>query len=158
MSLTTPAIEALQRTSDPQGFLWLLTITGTGIGEPIRLVNDTRNLESQGSTFIAIPFELIPPKQGAKEIPRTQIRLDNVGREIVQVLEALPPGAELTARVQSVYRPTPDIVQAEFSAPMSRLKANVFAITGEIGPFALMSRPAVAIRFDPHSAPGLFPT
>lgn len=156
MSLSTPAVEALQRTTDAQGFLDLLTITGADIGTPVRLVNDTRNFVSQGYTFIAIPFELIPPKQGAKEIPRTQIRLDNVGREMVQVLEALPPGAELMAKVQTVYRAQPDVVQAEFSAPMSGLKANVFTISGVIGPSVLMTRPAVAIRFDPHSAPGLF--
>lgn len=158
MSLTTPAVEALQRTTDAHGFLYLLTITGTDIGTPIRLVNDTRDMESQGFTFLALPFEIIPPKQAAQEIPRTQIRIDNIGREIVQVLEALPPGAELTAKVQVVYRPSPDVVQAEFTAPMSGLKANVFTISGSIGPFTLMNRPAVAIRFDPNSAPGLFPT
>jgi len=158
LSLTTPAIEALQRVSDPHGFLYLLTITGAGIAEPIRLVNDTRDFISQGHVFIALPFELVPPKQGAKEVPRTQIQIDNTGREIVQVLEALPPGAELTARVQAVYRPEPDNVQSEWVAPMSGLKANVSTISAEIGPSALMTRPAVAIRFDPHSAPGLFPT
>lgn len=158
MTLTVAAAAALQRVDDKHGLLQLLTVTGGGISEPIRLVNDTRDLVSQGQTFMAVLFEVVPPKDAAKEIPRAQLRIDNVGRDLGQELEALPPGAELVARLQVVYRGTPNAVDYEFVAPLSGIKANVFSVTASMGPFSLMTRPAVAIRYDPFSAPGLFPT
>lgn len=157
MSLTTQSRAALQRVTDPHGFLELLTITGGGIAEPIRLVNDTRDCMSQGETFLRLPFKLVPPKQGAREVPRAQLRMDNVGRELVEELEALPLGAELEAKIQIVYRATPDVIDYEFTAPMSGIRADVLTITATIGPTELMRRPAVLVRYDPYTAPGLFP-
>lgn len=157
MSLTTTAIAATQRTSDAHGFLYLLTITGGGIAEPVRIVNDTRDCTSQTFLFLALPFELVLPKDATKEMPRAQLRIDNIGRELGQELEALPPGADLTAKIQVVYRATPDVVEYEFTAPLSGVKANVFSASATMGPTELMRRPSVNIRFDPFTAPGLFP-
>lgn len=157
MSLTTESTAALQRVSDPHGFLNLLTITGGGIVQPVRIVDDTRDLVSQGETFLGLPFEVIPPKDASKEVPRAQLRIDNVGRELGQELESLEPGAELTATFQSVYRAQPDVVQYEFTAPLSGVRVNVFTASATMGPTELMRRSAVNIRFDPQTAPGLFP-
>lgn len=157
MSLSTTAVAAAQRTSDGQGFLDLLTITGGGIVVPVRLVNDTRDVTSGGELFLACQFEVILPKDAAKEVPRAQLRIDNVGREIGQELEALEPGAELTARIQRVFRATPNVIEYEFTAPLSGIRANVFTVSAAMGPTDLMRRPAVAIRYDPFTAPGLFP-
>lgn len=157
MTLSTTALTGLQRTSDPHGLLYLLTITGGGIVTPVRIVNDTRDLESNGETFLALPFEPVLPKDAAKEVPRAQLRIDNVGREIGQELEALEPGAELMATLQAVYRSTPDVIEYEFTAPLSGIRANVFTISATMGPSELMRRAAVNIRFDPFTAPGLFP-
>ena len=157
MSLSTNAIAAAQRTSDGQGFLELLTITGGGITTPVRLVNDTRDLTSQGFLFLALPFEVVLPKDATKETPRAQLRIDNVGRAIGAELEALEPGAELMAVIQIVQRSTPDVVEYEFTAPMGGVRANMFSISATVGPSDLMRRPAVNLRFDPFTAPGLFP-
>jgi hypothetical protein len=157
VSLTTTAITATQRTSDPHGFLELLTLTGGGISEPVRLVNDTRDQPSQGEIFLGLPFDLVLPKDAAKEIPRAQLRIDNVGRGIGQILEGLPPGAELKATIQVVYRATPDVVEYEFTAPLSDVRVNMFSVTASVGPGAQLRLPAVNLRFDPFTAPGLFP-
>lgn len=157
MSLSAPARAALHRVDDPQGVLWLLTITGGGIVEPIRLVSDTRDHTSNGETFIGIPFEVVPPKDAAKEVPRAQLRLDNIGREFIAELEQIQPGAELTATLQCVYRATPDVIEQSFSAPLSGIRADAFSISASMGPTELLRRPAVNVRFDPITAPGLFP-
>lgn len=157
MSLSTTSRTALHRVSDPQGLLWLLTITGGGITIPVRIVNDTRDLVSGGETFIGLPFEVVPPKEATKEVPRAQLRIDNVGRELTAELEALEPGAELLATLQCVYRATPDVIEYAFTAPLSGIRANVFSITATMGPTEVMRRTVVNIRFDPFTAPGLFP-
>ncbi len=157
MSLNTPARAALHRVNDPQGLLWLLTITGGGITSPVRIVNDTRDLASNGETFLGLPFEVVPPKEASKELPRAQLRIDNVGRDLTAELEALEPGAELLATLQCVYRATPDLIEYAFTAPLSGIRANVFSVTATMGPAEVMRRAAVNIRFDPFTAPGLFP-
>ena len=157
MSVSTTAAAGLPRVSDGQGLLTLLTITGGGIVTPIRLVNDTRNITSNSALFLGLPFEVVPPKQGTKETPRASLRIDNVGREIGQELEALQPGAELMATIQVIYRATPDVIEYEFTAPLSGVRANVFSISAVMGPTDLMRRPVVNVRFDPFTAPGLFP-
>lgn len=157
MSLSTTATEALQRVNDPQGILWLLTITGGGIVEPVRFVNDTRQIESNGETFLPLPFEVVPPKEAAKEVPRARLRMDNIGREFMAELEALEPGAELLATIQIVYRATPDVIEFEFSAPLGEISTTVFEISAAMGHGELMRRPITDIRFDPSTAPGLFP-
>lgn len=158
MSLSTPARAALQRVNDPQGLLWLLTITGGGLPDPVRLVNDTRNLVSGGETFLGgLAIEVVPPKDAAKEAPRAQLRIDNIGRELLAELEKLPLGAELMGRIQFVYRATPDYIEYDFSSPLGRVRADVFTLTSSMGPTELMRWPATNLRFDPTTAPGLFP-
>ena len=156
MTLPTAARAALQRVNDPDGLLYLLTITGGGIPEPVRLVNDTRDVVSNGETFLRMPFDVIPPKDAAKEAPRAQLRLDNVGREFMVELEALEPGAELEARLQVVSRADPDTVLYDFAAPLGGVRADAITVTATFGVSELMRRAAVNVRYDPTTAPGLF--
>lgn len=157
MTLSTAATAAVQRVSDPQGLLHLLTLTGGGIPAPVRLVNDTRELISAGQTYLPLPFEVVLPKEAAKEVPRAQLRMDNIGRELVAELEALDPGAELMATIAVVYRATPDIVEFTFTAPLGAIRVDALSVSATVGPTELMRRPAVNVRFDPLTAPGLFP-
>lgn len=157
MTISTTAATALHRVSDGQGMLELLTITGGGIVTPVRLVNDTRDITSNGNLFLALPFQVVLPRQSTKETPRATLRMENVGREIGRELEALLPGAELTATIQVVYRATPNVIDYSFTAPLSGVRANVLSISASMGPTDLMRRPVVNARFDPFTAPGLFP-
>lgn len=157
MTMTPSARAALQRVSDPQGLVFLLSINGGGMEDTLRIVDDTRDFVSQGHTFLGVPFQSILPTEAPKELPRSSVRIDNVGRELTQLLEQLPLGAELMATLQVVYRAEPDHVLYGFTAPMSDIEATIFAVHAVIGVSTLLSRSVVAIRFDPHTAPGLFP-
>ncbi len=158
MSLSDSTLLALQRTDDPFGILYLLEISGGHITTPVRLVADTRDCVSNGNTYLGIPFTVGMPKQADKEVPRAQIRVDNVGRELTADLEALPPGAELLATIKVVHRKTPDVVDYQFTAPMSGVSVDPLSINATIGVTDLWRRPAVDLRYDPQTAPGLFPT
>jgi hypothetical protein len=162
MSVSAPTRTRLQRVSDPFGVLTLLTINGAGLAQTVRICDDLRGpdtpvFNSRGNGFVALPFEITLPKSAAKEVPRVQLRIDNVGREITADLEALPPGAELMATVERVHRTTPDVVEYTFTAPMGSVQVSVLSVSANIGMSELMRRPAVDVRFDPITAPGLFP-
>lgn len=156
MTLSTTAIRALQRTDDPFGLLMLLTITGEGLSDTIRLVSDTRDCTSRGQVYLGLPFAWTLPEESAGEVGRAQVQIDNVGRELTAELERLPPGAELLATLETVCRATPDVVESTFTAPMSGVQAGVLSITATISEGDLMRLPVVDIRFDPFTAPGLF--
>jgi hypothetical protein len=157
MSVSATTRTALQRTSDPFGLVELLTIEDGGLPAPVRLVNDTREFVSAGQTYLPLPFALTFPEAAAGEVPRALLRVDNVGLEITADLEALPPGAELMATVAAAYRKTPDTIEYSFKAPLFGVRADLMSINASAGPGDLMRRPAVAIRYDPTTAPGLFP-
>lgn len=157
MTVSTSTLAALQRVDDPFGVLWLLEISGGHLTTPVRLVSDTRDVVSNGYSYIGLPFEVTPPRQADKEVPRAQVRIDNVGRELTADLEALPPGAELTATLKAVYRATPNVVEYKFTASLSSVSVDPLVVNASIGVTDLWRRPAVGLRFDPQTAPGLFP-
>lgn len=156
MTLSSTAIRTLQRTDDPFGLLMLLTITGDGLDDTIRLVSDTRDCTSRGQVYLGLPFKWALPQEAAGEVGRAQVQIDNVGRELTAELERLPPGSELLATLEVVCRATPDVVDMSFTAPMSSVQAGVLTITATVGEGDLMRLPAVDVRFDPFTAPGLF--
>lgn len=158
MSVSDSTLLALQRTDDPFGILYRLEISGGGLAEPVRLVADTRDLQSEGVTWLGLPFSVQMPRQEDKEIPRAQIVIDNVGSELTADLEAMPPTSELLATISVVHRKTPDVVDYQFKAPIGSVSANPLSVTASMGVADLWRRPAVNLRFDPITAPGLFPT
>ena len=157
MTLSAATTTALHRVTDQFGMVELLTISGGGLPAPLYLVNDTREMVSAGNTHLPLPFALTLPKDSPREVPRAQLRIDNVGRELTADLEALPPGAELLATVAVVHRKTPDVLEYSFTAPLSGVRVDALSVSASLGPTDLMRRPAVDIRFDPITAPGLFP-
>ena len=157
MSLTPSTVRALQRVDDTGGMLVLLDIDHPSLSGPVHIVNDTRGLTSRGIDYIALPFAVTLPQDKSKEIPRAQLQVDNVGRELTAELERLPPGAVLTATISIVYRCSPDTVEYAFTSPLSSVRATVQSVSASMGPDDVMRLPAVRVRFDPRTAPAVFP-
>lgn len=154
VSTTTTA--AVQSVADGHGLLELLILSHPSRVEPLRLVNDTRNWIIGASTYVGLEFSLKLPDEENKETPRAQLVINNVGRDVTAALESLPAGEELTATIRLVSRATPTVVDYEFIAPMTGVNVTPTQVTASIGPEDIMRRPAVRLRFDPLTAPGLF--
>jgi hypothetical protein len=157
VSVSPETAAALQRVNDGAGVLALLSIVHPSLSGPVRIVNDTRSVESNGVVFAALPFRFTLPNDRSKEVPRARLQMDNVGREITAELGRLPPGAALQATVQVIYRATPNKIDYEFTSPLSGIKADLMTVTATMGPDDIMRRPAVLLRFDPVTSPALFP-
>jgi hypothetical protein len=56
-----------------------------------------------------------------------------------------------------IYRADPDTPVYESTAPLSGIRVDALTVSAVMGPSQLMRRPAVNVRFDPTTAPGLFP-
>lgn len=157
MTLSTATARKLHQVDDAGGVLALLKIDHAALSAPVRIVNDTRELVTLGDTYMALPFRLTLPNDMAKELPRARLQIDNVGRELTAELERLPPGAALQATLLLVHRATPGVVDYEFTAPLSGVRADMGTVTATMGPDDPMRQSAVRLRFDPATAPGIFP-
>lgn len=147
--------EQLQRTDDPAGMLVLLKLEHPAM-ETAHVVNDTRDWVIDGTSWIGLPFRFRLPNSVAGEAPRAMLEIDNVGRSLTVELERLPPGGALQATVYVVSRANPSIIDYTFTAPLSGVSASVQTITGSVGNDDALRAPAVKLRYDPSTAPGLF--
>lgn len=154
--MDSPSIRNLQAVSDPVGQLWLVEIDVIGRNDPVRLVQDTRNWTIDGQTYIGLPMRITPPQNVEGEAARATLQVDNIGRDMVPLLDALPPGTALECVMKFVRRDAPDIVQWEWSTGISRADASSPMLSFTLGDDDLMRRPAVLIRIDPTTRPGLF--
>ncbi|WP_367846444.1 DUF1833 family protein [Rhodoferax sp. WC2427] len=157
MTTSAATTRNLHAVDDPQGVLMLLQLDHPALSGPVRLVNDTRNLVTLGATYLGLPFSISLPNDKAKEVPRAKLQMDNVGRELTAELERLPPGAALMATILMVHRTTPGVVDYSFTAPLSGVRVDMHTLSATMGPDDLLRRPAVLLRYDPISAPALFP-
>lgn len=147
----------LQRVADGLGVLALLKLTHPSWAAAVCVVNDTRELITLGDTYIGLPFSVKLPNDKAKEAPRLDLQMDNVGRDLTAAFELLPPGATLMGTLRVVSRATPAVVDWEFSAPVGNVQADVLKISAQMGWDQVMRRAAVRLRFDDTTAPALFP-
>lgn len=154
--VSTATRTQLQRVTDPDGMLCLLVLEHPSI-DTVFVVNDTRDWAIGANTYIGLGFRFKLPASSAGEAPRAQLELDNVGRTLTVELERLPPGAALQATISLVSRATPTVVDFQFSAPLSGVSVSVQTLTATVGNDDALRAPAVKVRYDVKTNPGLFP-
>lgn len=136
--------------------LGLLEIDHPDLAAPVRVVNDNQNLTHQGNLFVAIDFAVSLPNDMEKQVPRAEIGMDNVGRELTQWLEASGGGEGAQVRIIQVMRDDPDVVEWETTTDLSNVEMDWARINGVLGYEDLLNRPGVLLRYDPQTAPGIF--
>lgn len=154
--MTVAFVAGRQRVDDATGILELLTINHPSFLVPVRLVNDTRDWVSQGKTFVGFPFRFTYPQDSDSERPQSKLEIDNVGRDLMGELEALPPSAVLSGTVQLVDRATPDVIEWSWTVPITSMRADAITLTGTLSVDYLMRQQAVRLRHDPKTSPGIF--
>lgn len=147
--------EQLHRVTDAAGMLLLLVLEHPAM-ETAYVVNDTRDWSIGGIDYVGLGFRFKLPNSVAGEPARAAIEIDNVGRELVPALEALPPGASLQATFRLVSRAQPTVVDFEMSAPFSGVSITTELVTAVIGNQDAFAAPAIKMRYDQVTAPGLF--
>lgn len=135
-----------------------VTFDHDDLDDPVRLVNDMRPLQHNGSTYTGLPFEVTLPPDSEDEIPTLQMKLDNVDRLLVTLLRSVegPPsvGVEIV-RVDPQGTVTSELGPLPFSLLDSQFGAT--SVTLKIGYLTdVLNEPATREIFNPSLAPGLF--
>lgn len=111
--------------------LVLLTIDHDDLSTPIRVVNNSEDITSDGEVYTAFPFKLSLPDSKQEAPPSAKLIISNVSREIGQAIRLIssPPSVTITV----VRQETPDVVEAEFvGMKLTNVEFDALTVSGDI--------------------------
>ena len=122
-------------------------------------MNDTQDVTLEGNTYTALAFRPRLPQEKEGEIRQAGIEVDNVGRRMVEWVEASNGGRGATMRILELI--VDPARQAEIAWEVPNLDVGATRMTNETLSVILVDEgssqaPAVKLRHDPVESPGLF--
>ena len=137
-----------------------LEITHPGLTAPVRIVNDTADHTVEGHTFLACSFEPQLPQEVDGQVRRASIRVDNIGRKLMEWIELSEGGKGAYMRILALIPPGLGEVTSEISydVTMGVVISDIThqSVTVEVAEDSLVGRPGILLRHDPGLSPGLF--
>lgn len=150
------ARQNLLATSADEPFLVLLEITHSDLAVPVRVVNDTQNLTSNSSEFIACPFDITLPDDVSGQVPQAKLEIDNIGRDLTQWLEYSRGGQGAICRIMQVMRSDPNVIEFDMTLDLMNMVITNETVTGILGFQNMLNRTGTVTTFTPQTAPGLW--
>ena len=146
----------LAKVSGEETPLVLLEINHPELTTPIRAVNDTENITSNGEEYIAFPFTCVLPDDYENRLPRARISIGNAGRDLMFWLETTDGGQGSVATFRQVMRSRPNQVEWEITMGLFNVTATNVEVSAELGFENLFAKPAISINYRPENSAGLF--
>ncbi len=157
--IITPAMRyaLAQRAASPgDAVVACLEIRHPELGDAaVRVVNDAIDLELGGRRYAALRFDARLADDVEGRQPAAELWIDNIGRDLTQWIEAAGGGAGATVRVMQALRATRSI-EWEMTLDVLHVRVDQERVTVRLGFDPLLDRPAVLMRHDPRTSPGLF--
>lgn len=136
-------------------FLILLTISHPNFVSPIRLVNNTESITSNGFIYQPFPFKIVLPVDDGETAREVQIELDNVSLELIDELRQVTD--PLDVNLQMVLGSIPDDVQLELDElKIGSIQYDAYKIIGRMYQDNFMSSALTSEKYTPLNFPGLF--
>lgn len=146
----------LAEVSATEAPLILIEINHEDLLEPVRVVNDMQDIESNGETYFAYPFNCVLPDDYENQLPKAKIVIDNVGRELMYWIETTGGGQNSTCTFKQILRSNPDLIEWEITMALFNVQVTMQSVSAELGFENLFNKPAISRRYQPSTAPGLF--
>lgn len=146
----------LHTTASGDPPLVLLEISHANLPQPVRVVGDSQDLTSNGNVFVGMGFRVRLPDEVQGQQPHAELAVDNIGRELMQWIEQSAGGRNARVRFMQVLRSAPNNIEWEISMYLNNLKCTNAEVSGELGFPRLLDIPAVSVRADPQTMPGIF--
>lgn len=136
--------------------LLLLEIDHPDLATPVRVVNDSLDLTSNGDFYVAFPFRCTLPDDFENQLPKAKISIDNASRDLMYWIETTGGGKGSTAKFKTVMRSNPDLVEWQIQMSLFNVNVNMQEISADLGFENLFGKPAISYRYTPTNNPGLF--
>lgn len=146
----------LASTAAPEAPITLLEIDHADLTQPVRVVNDTQNVTCNGVEYIACAFRCVLPDDFENQLPKATLAVDNVGKELMYWVESSGGGIGATARFIQIMRSRPNQIEWEITMNLSNVKATTAEVSADLGYDNIFSRPAISMRYDKFTSPGIF--
>jgi len=158
-TLTTDGLRELLARASAHVWLMLVEIDHADFSAPVRLANNTEDVDYGGDTYSAFGFRMVLPPDAEDRIPEVILTADNVGLDLVEPLRTIssPPSADI-----SVVRMPPDDSGAVLEAGPWSFQVRSVSIETMTMQLTLaqdadyLNEPRSRLRFTPIEAPGLF--
>ena len=142
-----------QQTSEVM--LELLVIDHADMTSPLRLVNNTESIESNGDTYEPWPFKAALPTDDPDQEPRASIQISNVDLSVSIALDQLASRPTVTLGVVTLT--DPDTYEyGPMTFDVSDERGDAQTITLDLVLQNLDQEPFPAMSFTPKLFPALF--
>lgn len=137
------------------GFLVCLTINHDSLAQPICVVNNTVDIVSNSVAFSAFPFTIVLPEDKDGSVPRSTLVIDNVSREIAQLIRSITTPPSVLIQVVRID----DLDSVELSLPTFQLRNvtwDALSVQGDLMIDDIEKEPFPQRSMTPAEYPGLF--
>lgn len=153
-TLSDPAVESLMGEDTDEVWLALVTIDHEDLEEPIRVVNNVVDIESNGETFIGCPFDLELLSETPDGPGVATLSIDNVDKQIIEAVRSIQGPPSVTTQV--ILASDPDTIELEVGdLTMRNVTADVAKVQGTLELEDLTVEPC-SETITPHRFPGMF--
>jgi hypothetical protein len=158
--------KAVNRQESDEVLVILITFEHDDLDESIRISTDnadefevlgvsTRGTISNGANFVYTPITIELPTDSEGIITQAQISMENISREIINLIRGLSESPTITMQV--VRAEDPDVIEAEFSGfELVDFSADALILSGTLTLDNFLSEPYPGGSMLPSNFPGLF--
>lgn len=139
-----------------EAVLVCVEISGGLLSIPIRLVNDSKNLVSNGNDFIALPFQVNRQSDVQGELPKASFIIPNIGRELVKWIDYSGGGKGATIKVMLIRRSNPDVIEETLLFSIASVSVTTELVTFNLIVQNNLVRKACRMIYDTKKCRGLF--
>lgn len=157
MSRTLSAItqKALNAQSTDRLFLVIIEIDHTDLASPIRIVNDTVAITSNGDVYSPVAFKFSPPVEEDGTIRSSSLTIGNIDRSLVEAIRSIDSAPTVDASI--IRYDTPNVIEAgPWSFKMRNVSYNVDTVRGELIPDNPLGFKASILSYRNIDFPGIY--
>lgn len=135
-------------------FLMLVTLTHSSFS-PIRLVNNSENIVSNGETFTAFPMRIRLPMDDGESTREVSIEFDNVSLTLIDELRTVT--TPIDVKVDMILASNPDDIQISLDElKMRNVTYNKQIVSARLYLDSFLNVELTSERYSPKLYPGLF--
>ncbi len=157
--MPAPGFDIALRALAPEDIVPALEICHPALDDPLRLAVSPGDRDIAGQTYTAIALRLKMADDRAGRAPRAELRMDNVGREAMAWIARSGGGAGASVRIMLCLADGDSRAHPpdwERTLDVLGIEVTAVEIVATLGYDPGLDRAAVALRYEPATAPGLF--
>lgn len=154
-TVSTNAREAMNASQTGEIFLVTLDIDHPDLAQPLRVVNNNEAIISNGETYLATAFSFVLPAQEDGKISNSTLSIDNVDRNIVEIIRTITSFPTVVANV--LLASDPDVIEAgPFDFQLRNVNYDRNTVSGELIYESYMRDNCGTVKYKNTLFPGLF--